>query len=415
MKFKTVSVLAAIVAVAMCVLPLLNADLSDATVLAPGDRAADFDAGGISDEDFNGLFTESYKNQVAFRTLQAIDADVAHTVGLDIVYDYEITDLVIENVTELKAAIGKKVTDDKISETFVRTLRCDISFTATRINCDGSLFTLRDGMQALYKELDYGNVIKVGSVLKLDGSVRLDESDSVETEVVKNGNSDYVITKSTEKLSEYKVFKGKVEYVYNYDAEDVTKNLGINTEFSYGGTIVTSMDYYDVSPEAVAATTKAISTTDYSDSAHKFRLMYLVGETQGGYEYRLGADRMAKHAGDPVLAGTAEELALIITTDIDVPEYYFYNETGDMRDNCLFNGTAIADAAYKSNDAMKERLGQLGHVGDRYDDAKSTADSAYNELNLDPVLRVDGLVAAVVIAVLTTAVIILGYTLFRKK
>ena len=159
MKSTTVSALTAIVTIAMCIMPLLNSDLSEAAVLTPGDRAADFDAGGIGDEDFNGLFTESYKAQIAFRTLEAMDADVSHTAGPDVVYDYEITDLVIKNVTELKAAVGKQVTGDKISEAFVRTLRCDISFTATRINCDGSLFTLRNGMQTLYAHCMAGSLM----------------------------------------------------------------------------------------------------------------------------------------------------------------------------------------------------------------------------------------------------------------
>ena len=123
MKSTTVSALTAIVTIAMCIMPLLNSDLSEAAVLTPGDRAADFDAGGIGDEDFNGLFTESYKAQIAFRTLEAMDADVSHTAGPDVVYDYEIT----EDIYSRLGTFG----DDVDNERLIKTGKMAYSFENT--------------------------------------------------------------------------------------------------------------------------------------------------------------------------------------------------------------------------------------------------------------------------------------------
>ena len=418
MRVSVRTVLAMTVMLAMCAVPLLGAETADAGTIAPGDNAASFSIGSISDNDFDSIFTTEFKVRAAYHALEALDTDISHDVAGVEIYDYDISDLVIKNVTEIKGALGSEASEEKLGEVSARTLRCDISFTATRINCDGRLFTLRDGMQTLYKE--YGsNVIKEGSTLKLDGKLRFEYSDSVETEIVKNSESDYVITRSTEMLSHYTVFSGFVDYTYEGDSSQVTTKIGVDNEFSYGGTIVTTLDYYDVEAKDVVSATKAISTTDYSDSAYMYRFKYRIGDVTGGYEYRLGADKMMKLIGEligktPVSAGTAGELESIITADVSVPQYYFYKDVGEMDDGVLFNSMFVKEP-YRSDSALKERLDEFGDVGVKYDDAKSNADSAYNEMNVSPVLRVDGLAAIVTIAVLATAVVVLGIIIFKKK
>jgi len=415
MRLSVRTVIAAAVALTMCIVPLICTDGSDSAVLTPGDKAASFSATDVGDDDFNNLFSDQYKLGLAYMTLEAIDTEVTHYESGDYVYDYEITELEITNVAEIKSAVGRKVTETGLCDTNVKEIRCDISFTATRINCDGILFTMRDGMQTLYKELDNGNIITVGSFLKLKGELWLDDLDSVEKTIVKNEVSDYVVTGSTQKLSNFRGFMGDFDYTYTYNDDAVNKKYAAVCEFSYGGTVVTNVDYLDASPEKVNVFSKAIRTLDHSDSAYRYSYRYHVGDVASGYDYRLGADGLSKLIDRQVSAGTAGELDLVITGDILVPDYYFYKEDGEMSANCLYNASAIKDATCKTDAAMKERLDKLGDVGIEYDDAKSVAESAYNELILNPVLRVDGLAAIVTIAVLVTAVVVLGIIMIKKK
>ena len=419
MRMSARMVLATAAVLTLFIALLIGAGASDAGTLTPGDDAASFSIGDIGDGDFDSIFTYEFKERAALHALEALDTSISHTEAGVEIRDYALSDVVVKNVTEIRGAVGRQASEEELSDVSVRTFRCDISFTATRINCDGRLFTLRDGMQDLYKELSDGNVIKVGSVLKLEGKLRFDHSDSVVTEIAKNNDSNYVITKSTEKLSQYSVYTGFVEYTYSDGSGQVTKKIGMDTEFSYGGTIVTTLDYYDVETKDVNASTKAISTTDYSDSAYKFRFRYRIDDITGGYEYRLGADKMMKLIGEmfgkePVSAGTAGALGAVITENINVPQFFFYKEGGSMETGCLFNETFIEEP-YRSDDALKERLDRFGDVSVKFEDAKSNADSAYNEMNLEPVLRVSGLAAIVIIAVLATAVIILGIVIFKKR
>ena len=409
------AVMVTIVALAVCLLPLFCNECSASSVITPGENGVSFDAGNISDKDFNDLFSDSYKGYFPFYALGAIDTSISHDEGGADVYDYEISDLEITDITEMKSAMGRKVTEDEFVDVYVRTIKCDISFTATRINCDGRLFTMRDGMQTLFKELDESNIITVGSVLKLDGELWVDYSEIITTEIVKNADNDYVMAKSTSKLSDFRNYTGNIDYTYTLGSEQVNKKYGASMEFSYGGTSVTTFDYLDTPVAEVIGTTKAIRTVDHSDHAYRYSYRYHIDDKADGYDYRLGAGNISKLTDEHVTAGTADEFGAIITDDIGVSQFSFYKEDGDMSAECLYNGEAIKDATCKSDAALKEKLGKLGNVGDTFSDAKSTADSAYDELLLNPVLRVDGLAAIVTITILATAVIILGIIIFKKK
>ena len=73
-----------------------------------------------------------------------------------------------------------------------------------------------------------------------------------------NEDSDYVITGSTQKLSNFRDFTGDFDYTYTYNDVQVNKKFAAACEYSYGGTVVTSVDYLGVSADKIDVFSKAM-------------------------------------------------------------------------------------------------------------------------------------------------------------
>ena len=197
------ALIAVMIAAAMCIVPLFVIEDSAATEVKTGDIGVSFKAGEISKENYEKLMpVESYE-EFATEAMGAIG--ISST-------SFNITDVKVTAIKDVKTSLGSKVTDSKLYQTKGTAVKVDIEFVATYdslLSCD--LFKTVDGTQELYKEIGTNQIVS-GNTLTFKGTVTMEEMSGGEQSFEKTYGENVVVTGSEGKTSAYAQYKGDVTF-----------------------------------------------------------------------------------------------------------------------------------------------------------------------------------------------------------
>ena len=173
--------IAVMIAAVMCAVPLFIIEDSDAAVtVTTGEKAVSFKASSITDEKFNGLVTQEYKDGLSNEVFNAIFPSAGSWALVD--------HATIKNVKNVKLALGNSVSEDGFTKVVASAIEFDVVMTAKCTNMLGTeLYELRDGTQVLYKELGTNTIAYNGQVT-IEGPVTIESYDYQEYSVVKNSS-----------------------------------------------------------------------------------------------------------------------------------------------------------------------------------------------------------------------------------
>ena len=402
----------AAVAVIVTIMFFMPLDVAgtDAVSLTAGSTGVSFEADSVDSDAFNALVSDEFKTQIAYWTLDALG-----TKGI-VSYSppyYDVTDLTVGKVYDIEMSVGGKVTDDSVRDVSAKAIECDISFTATCTH-QTTLFQLTDGTQDLYKALPYGNIIKVGSVLKVQGTVTVEESKDVYRDIIRTDGDDYLITKTIDRSSESHEFSGIVEYTYAYEAQEYTRTLELDTENAKGWKTVTTYDFYEDDLKKVVADTEVISTTDYGNAAVYERYGYGMDDVKGHHSSRIGYSDLMDASGANVRHGTADSMGLLMTADIEAPVVSMYKSDGTPCEDCLFNDDML-QPEYRDEDKLTEYLDSIGSTGDSFSSAEDVADSVHSWVRVDPGPSLVIFYVAILVLITFAAALLIIMRTDRKK
>ena len=125
-------IIAAMAVSIICLAPLFVTD-SEAAEIKEGKTGASFTADSIGDEDFSKVFSDEYKLRIAYDALNTIGTVGKSDGGVPY---YDITELKISDVSDVKMSVGNRVTEEyyenvasaETASTFV----CTPSFASRR-------------------------------------------------------------------------------------------------------------------------------------------------------------------------------------------------------------------------------------------------------------------------------------------
>ena len=408
MKTISKALIAVMAAAAMCLVPLFAvADDSDAITVTSGEKAVSFKASSITDEKFNGLVTQAYKNYIADEAFNAIFPSPS---------DWTIVgDATVKNVKDTRMSLGNSVSESKLENVSASSITFDVVMTAKCNDILGtSLFELKDGTQDLYKELGL-NTVEYNAQVTIEGTVTLEEYEYTEYTIAKNSTNDYVTKELFGKHSSSASFDGKVKV----NALDKTYELKSKSET--GGETTITPDYYNASKiEEVSKTSKVILNYKNDATTVEDEFSYKINGKSDSYSIKYDANALM---GSDYMAGTVEtleamfggQIMLYFDTAISPVALSYYDEFGVPMTNCLFSyGTvSIADP---TNDKVKNYLADIGTVSDEFSDAESVANGAYTPVSA-PGNGGSGnnIVFYIIIGVLAVAVVALAVLMIKKK
>lgn len=423
MKSISKAMIAVMIAAAMCVVPLFVAEDSDAYDVTVAGKGASFKASSISNDDFNKLANDTYKENMCKLALGA----VVYSEGMD--NDYAISVVSISDVKDVKLSLGTDYKEDssKVVDSMAITFKA--KFTATCsvsaiYNMPGTLFPMMDGTQDIYKELGT-NEITDGTILTIDGTFTMEKTTISTMDYVKTNAGDFVIKESVEEVSSIQEFDGSV----GFNNGVINKTITMTTEYSSSTEAASTFDYYGVNDiKDTVAGTKAISNQEIRSSGTRLYGDYKVGDATGKYKVEFGKEAMealgivmAKSIPFPIGSttggyevGTAASLGGLISSNLVAPDYYFCTNLIALQDYTLFYAGYVQDESLKTNDGMKAFLNEIGTASDEFSDASSVANSAYETVSVGG-SGSNNIIFYVIIGVLAVAVVALAVLMIKKK
>lgn len=397
--------IAVMIAAAMCVVPLFVIEDSEAVTVTTGEKAVSFSAGSITDEKFDGLVTQPYKNRLVSQAISVIVPD-----SYEWSFDGTPT---VKNVKDVKLALGNSVSDGLLKNVSASKITFDVVVTLSATS-NTDLFTERDGTQDLYKELGI-SALSAGSKITIEGTVTLDSYEYTEISIVKNTADNYVTKEITVENSTSVSFDGKVKVV------SLDKTYELKAKNASGGKAKMVPDYYNADKiEDVTLTSKVLlNAKTESGGAVEQSFNYKIADKSGGYDDKTDTNAIMRGVG--YIAGTVESVQssmmldapLLFDTNIEPMPVYYYDPSGTWMKNCFF-GNGMVSIADPTNEKVKTYLDDIGDISDSYSDAKSNADGAYSPVSAGGSGN-NNIVFYVIIGVLAVAVVALAVLMIKKK
>ena len=404
MKTMSKALIAVMIAAAMCIVPLFVIEDSAATEVKTGDIGVSFKAGEISKENFEKLMpVESYE-EFATEAMGAIG--ISST-------SFNITDVKVTAIKDVKTSLGSKVTDSKLYQTKGTAVKVDIEFVATYdslLSCD--LFKTVDGTQELYKEIGTNQIVS-GNTLTFKGTVTMEEMSGGEQSFEKTYGENVVVTGSEGKTSAYAQYKGDVTFK-NSSGE---YKIAVDGETGRTADTTSEYDFYGVKIADLKADSKVIITNKVTGAM----------KTSVSYDYKGNKSSYESYQDLSLLMGGSTYrqtvvLDIIAPATVECEPYVYYDNdatidwSGDVDTVGLFNNLTVQDSELKDNDKMKEFLEKIGSVGNSYSDADSVANGAYeNVIESSGNGGGSNVIFYVIIGVLAVAVVALAVLLIKKK
>ena len=406
MRSISKAIIAVMIAAAMCVVPLFVIEDSEAITVTTGEKAVSFSAGSITDEKFDGLVTQTYKNRLVSEAISAIVPD-----SYDWSFDGTPT---VKNVKDVKLALGNSVSDGLLKNVSASKITFDVVVTLSAVSSKSDLFTERDGTQDLYKELGI-SALSAGSKITIEGTVTLDSYEYTEISIVKNTAGNYVTKELTVEHSTSESFDGKVKVV------SLDKTYELKTKNASGGKAKMVPDYYNADKiEDVTLTSKVLlNVKTESGGAVEQSFNYKIADKSGGYDDKMDTNAIMRGIG--YYAGTVEsvqssmmlETPLLFDTNIEPMPVCYYDPLGTPMEDCFF-GAGMVSIADPTNEKVKTYLDDIGDISDSYSDAKSNADGAYSPVSAGGSGN-NNIIFYVIIGVLAVAVVALAVLMIKKK
>ena len=403
--------IAVMIAAAMCVVPLFVIEDSEAITVTAGDKAVSFKAGSITDEKFDGLVTQDYKNQLAEKVIDSIVVKNGYSSNWEFVGN-----ATVKNVKDVKLSLGNSVSDSSLKNISASAIKFDLEMTIKCKSTTGILFNMSDGTQTLFKELGTNKVAQ-NDQLTINGTVVLEDYTYLESSIVKNTAENYVVKEMTVKNSTSVSFDGKIKVVA------LDKTYELKTKKATGAEAISTPDYYNADKiEDVTETSKVILNVKIgSGGGVETSFNYKINDKSGGYDSIVDTRALMEMigSGGAYQAGTVAEIeaetgeTLLYTVNLAPTPVSYYDPSGTWMEDCFFS-YGMVSIADPTNEKVKTYLDDIGDISDSYSDAKSVADGAYTSVSTGGSGN-NNIVFYVIIGVLAVAVVALAVLMIKKK
>lgn len=383
--------IALIIAVAMCLTPLLVAEDSDAATMDTGESGASFTADSISDDDLNRLMTGVGKDNMAA---------IIHNSLFQNSNKFDFADIEVKNARDIEMARGMRV-DEECKNTIIASKETyDISFTATAsVDTELNYSNFNTYLLELYEYLG-GWSAPSGSTLVFDGTITYEKCYRNELYYSANNANDYVLTKEYLLDSNKTIIDGTFKYT-SAEAGSSTKEFDIHYEGGGLFEVENLYDFGDMDIKDVIITTPTKKMLDYKTNIYHGVLEYNADGKKDGYDYTV----------DQVdLYGTEDRYEIttptIETGSITCDNYHYYGPS-------LSLFTSVADPALANDDALKEFLGEIGSTSESFSDIDSIADDATSSFGSSKPNT--SFIFYILIAILGIGVIVMAALMLKKK